>query len=76
MLNITNYKKNANQTTTSLLSHNDQNGHQRVKIKAEEGVEKREPSNKVGGNVNWCGNYGKQYRVSLKNKTKNSYHMI
>ena len=25
-----------------------------------EDVEKREPSNTVGGNVNWCRHYGKQ----------------
>ena len=32
-----------------------------------EGVEKREPSYSVGGNVNWSSHYGKQYGVSLKN---------
>ena len=30
-------------------------------INAGEGVEKREPSYIVGGNVNWCRHYGKQY---------------
>ena len=34
---------------------------------AGEGVEKREPSYTVGGNVNWYGHYGKQYRSSFKN---------
>ena len=34
---------------------------------AREGVEKREPSYTVGGNVNWCSHYGKQYGGSLKN---------
>ena len=34
---------------------------------AGEGVEKREPSYTVGGNVNWCSHYGKQYGGSLKN---------
>ena len=29
-------------------------------------MEKREPSYTVGGNVNWCSHYGKQYGVSLK----------
>ena len=29
-------------------------------------VEKREPSYTVGGNVNWCSYYGKQYGSSLK----------
>ena len=36
-------------------------------INAGEGVEKREPSYTVGGNVNWCSHYGEQYRGSLKN---------
>ena len=30
-------------------------------------VEKREPLNTVGGNINWCRHYGKQYGVSSKN---------
>ena len=34
---------------------------------AGEGVEKREPSYTVGGNVNWYIHYGKQYGGSLKN---------
>ena len=34
---------------------------------AEEGMEKREPSYAVGGNVNWYYHYGKQYGSSLKN---------
>ena len=28
---------------------------------AGEGIEKREPSCAVGGNVNWCSYYGKEY---------------
>ena len=39
------------------------------KINTEEGVEKREPSYTVGGNVNWCSHYREQYEDSLK-KTK------
>ena len=35
-------------------------------IKAGEGMEKREPSYIVGGNVNWYSNYEKQYEGSLK----------
>ena len=31
-----------------------------------EGVEKKEPSYTVGGNVNRCSHYGEQYRSSLK----------
>ena len=36
-------------------------------INAGEGVEKKEPSYTVGGNVNWCRRYEKQYGGSLKN---------
>ena len=35
-------------------------------INAGKGVEKREPSCTVGGNVNWCSHYGEQYGGSLK----------
>ena len=35
-------------------------------INAGEGVEKREPSCTVGGNVNWYSHYGEQYAGSLK----------
>ena len=37
-------------------------------INAEEGVEEREPSYTVGGNVNWYSHYGKQYGGILKTK--------
>ena len=36
-------------------------------INAGEGVEKREPSYTVGGNVNWYSHYGELYGGSLKN---------
>ena len=36
-------------------------------VNAGEGVEKREPSYTVGGNVNWCSHYGKKSGGSLKN---------
>ena len=32
-----------------------------------EGVEKREPSYTVGGNVNWYNHYGKQYGGTSEN---------
>ena len=35
-------------------------------INAGEGVEKREPSCTVGGNVDWCTHYGKQNGDSFK----------
>ena len=36
-------------------------------INVGQGVEKREPSHTVGGNVNWYSHYGEQYECSLKN---------
>ena len=35
-----------------------------------EGVERREPSYTVGGNVNWYNHYGEQYGGSLKTKNR------
>ena len=34
-------------------------------INAGEGVEKKEPSRSVGGNINWYRHYGEQYGGSL-----------
>ena len=34
-------------------------------INAGEGMEKREPSHTVGGNVNWCSHYAEQHEVSF-----------
>ena len=39
----------------------------RQTLNAGEGVEKREPSYTVGGNVNWYSHYGEQYGGFLKN---------
>ena len=36
-------------------------------VTAGDGVEKREPSSTVGGNINWCIYYGEQYGGSVKN---------
>ena len=36
-------------------------------INAREGVDKREPSYTIGGNVNWYNHYGKQYERSTEN---------
>ena len=44
-------------------------------INAGQGVDKREPSYTVGGNVNWCSHYGEQYGGSFKN-WKQSCHII
>ena len=40
-----------------------------LQINVGKGVEKKELSYTVGGNVNWCSHYGKQYGVS-SNKIK------
>ena len=61
--------KNANQNYNEVLPHISQNGHDQKlykPINAKEGMEKREPSYTVGGNVNWqplqslCGSDGKE----------------
>ena len=70
MFNITHYQRNANQnyndmppppgewpTSKSLQTTN-----------AGEGVEKRECSCTVGGNVNGCSHYGRWYEDSFKNE--------
>jgi len=36
-------------------------------INSREGVEKKEPPDTVGRNVNWYNHYGEQYEGSLKN---------
>ena len=70
MINIANYQKNANRNYNEVSPHTGQNGiikkstnnKERVeKMEPGEGVEKREPSYTVGGNVNWCNHSGKQY---------------
>jgi len=47
-------------------------------IKVGEGVEKREPSYIVGGNINWCNCSGKQVFLgsSLKRLKTELYHKI
>ena len=40
---------------------------------AGDGVEKREPSYTIGGNVNWYSYYGEQYGVSLKKNENLTY---
>ena len=44
-------------------------------INVGEGVEKKESSYTIGGNVNWYNYYGEQYGGSLR-KLKQNYHMI
>ena len=38
-----------------------------LQINSGEGEEKKEPYYTVGGNVNWCNHYRKQYGGSLRN---------
>ena len=55
MLNITNHQRNANQNHNEVSPHTGQNGHHQRNlqtINAGEGVEKREPTCTLGGNVN------------------------
>ena len=51
-------KKNCNEVSP----HTSQNGHHQ-----KEGVEKKEPSLIIGGDVNWCSHCGEQYGDFLKN---------
>ena len=44
-----------------------------MKTNAGECMEKRTPSYTVGGNVNWCSDYGEQYGASLKKKIELPY---
>ena len=61
-----------NQKYHEVSSHTSQNGHHQSLhiINAGEGVEKKEPSYTVGGNVNWYSHYAEQYGVPLKTKNK------
>ena len=69
-----NYERNANQNYNEVSLHTGQNGHHQSlrTINTGEGVEKREPSHTVGGNVNWCSHYGKQYAAAAAAKSLQS----
>ena len=73
VLNITKYQRNANENHSDHLwditSHLSEwlSSKRLQTVNAGEGVEKREPSCTVGGNVNWYSHYGEQYGGSLKN---------
>ena len=69
MLNITNYQRNANQTTVryhltqvrmAIIKKSTNN-------KCWRGCGKREHASTVSGNVNWYSHYGEQYEGSFKN---------
>ena len=79
-LNIMNYQGNANWNHNEMPSHTHQNGYYQktmfymIKIaRIGEDVEKKEPLYTVGGNVNWCSHYGKQFGGSSKNLKYNYY---
>ena len=71
MLNIANYQRNANPNYNEVY-HLTLVRMAIIKksttVYAGEGVEKKEPSYTVGGNVNWCSHNGKHYGGSLKTK--------
>ena len=53
---------------SELSLHTCQDGHHKKdkRYHVDEGVEKEKPLCTVGGNVNWCSHYEKQYRGSSK----------
>ena len=68
MLNTASYQRNASQNYNEVSPHNSQNSHHQI-INAKEGMEEKEPSYNVGGNVSWYSHYGKHYGGSLKKKS-------
>ena len=69
MLNIANYKRNANQKYNQVSIHTDQNGHHQKNlqtISAGEDVEKKKSSHTVGRDVNWYSHCAEQHGDSLK----------
>ena len=68
ILSITNHQRNENQNYNEISPHTYQNGyHQETSNnKCWQGCEESEPLSTVGGNINWCSHYGKQYRSSSK----------
>ena len=70
MFSITNYQRNANQNYKVVSLHTCYNDHHQKNlqtINAREGVEKKEPSYIVGGNVNSYNLCEEQYGGFLKN---------
>ena len=64
MFNITTYQRNTNQNYNEVPPYTSQNGHLQKNtqtLNAGQGLEKREPSYTVDGNVNQNNHYGKQY---------------
>ena len=78
MVNISNYQKNAFQNYSEKKMKKESKTTARFHltpvrmtviktINTGEDVEKREPSNTIGGNVNWQSHYGEKHGGSFKN---------
>ena len=70
MFSITIYLRNANQNYNEISPHTSQNGYYQKNpqtINSTKGVERRELSYTVCGNVNWYSHYEEQYVSCLKN---------
>ena len=77
MLNIADYKRNANQNYHEIPPHASQNGRLLISSQITNvrgGVEKTELSCTVGGNVRWYSHYGEQFGDTLEIYTQN-FHM-
>ena len=83
MFSITNYQRNASQNYNEVSLHTSQNGHHQKK-KATNNKFWRGYGEKgnflhywectLGGNVNWCSHYGRQYGGFFKTKTRAATH--
>ena len=69
MLNTTNYQRNTNQNYNEVSPHTSRKDHNQksTNSKCGRGCGEKEAL-LFGGDVNWCGHYGKLYGVSLKSK--------
>ena len=67
MLNIINHQGNETQNHNEISPPTCQNGYQQNTTSTGKDEEKREHSCTVGGNVNWCSHYGKQFGGSSQN---------
>ena len=72
MLIIINYQRNANQNYNELCSfvashQSEWPSSKNLQTNAKEGVEKRESTYTVDGNINWSSHYGEHYGDSLNN---------
>ena len=68
VLNVTNHQGNANQNHNKLSPFTWQNGYhpKDKKLQGWQGCKEKGTFLQVGGKVNWCAHYGKQYGCSSK----------